>query len=825
MLRRLFCHAFTRISARGTEVWLVCTLATLLGLATPSSGWPVTTGTSQAVELARSGKTSEALAILAADFANDPQNQAVLYDYLTVLSWAGEDNRVAELATRFSPQTGPGYVLESVAKSARRRGDYIRAEMLYRTGLERFPADLDFPIGLILTLSDAGSGQAALELTGLLEKQYPDHPALLMAKGYAEESLGDYSAALLTYQRILDRDPADRPARARHILQLDRLGASHLAVELADKDPSLLTAAEWQRIRDDQAAHAVRWGILPTAEATNRFAQTDRALALLDRNLREAQRTRADATNTTLRTRFDRMVALRNRFRMDAVVAEYQRLAQEEVEVPVYALSAVADAYLYRKQPEQARSLYQHILVRQPDAFEAQLGLFYTLIELEELSAARALIDRLDQGQPPWLESKDASGRTQRLPNPRKIATASAAAMARAYGDQPDEAEQRLTALHALAPANLDLTSALGDVYAARGWQRLARQTYRLGLSLDPHYKALQLGLAQSYLTRREYRLAEASIKRLYAFYPEDQHIRLLYRQWEIHNLRELRLTAGYGDNSGTAVGSRELQLEGLLFSRPLAYQYRLFLSSRYAFAALPEGDESYRRQGVGLEYRGPDLEAIAELSYNADGDDEFGGRLSLNWEFDDHWSLPASLELFSRDTPLRALKQGITADSAELGIVYRASESRRASLKTQVMDFSDGNVRRSLSAGLEQRLVTLPGYQLTGIIDLSASANSRSGSVYFNPERDFSAALTLGNLQRLYRRYDRVFSHRLDLTLGNYWQKDFASDYLAGFAYEHIWEFAYRFELVYGFSRFRRVYDGLPEYQNDIYGRLNWRF
>ena len=140
-------------------------------------------------------------------------------------------------------------------------------------------------------------------------------------------------------------------------------------------------------------------------------------------------------------------------------------------------------------------------------------------------------------------------------------------------------------------------------------------------------------------------------------------------------------------------------------------------------------------------------------------------------------------------------------------------------------MDFSDGNFRRSFTTSLANRLVTLPTYKLTGIVDLATSANSRSNTIYFNPVHDFSAALTLDNLQRLYRRYDRVFSHRLSLTIGNYWQKGYSDDYLAGLAYEHIWEFAYRFELIYGFSRFRRIYDGQPEYQNDFYGRLTWRF
>jgi biofilm PGA synthesis protein PgaA len=109
--------------------------------------------------------------------------------------------------------------------------------------------------------------------------------------------------------------------------------------------------------------------------------------------------------------------------------------------------------------------------------------------------------------------------------------------------------------------------------------------------------------------------------------------------------------------------------------------------------------------------------------------------------------------------------------------------------------------------------------------VELYASANSRNDTIYFNPERDFSATLTLDNLQRLYRHYDRSLSHRLALTIGNYWQKGYNDDYMAGFTYEQIWEAAERFTLGYGFSRFRRVYDGDPEYQNYWFAHLGWRF
>jgi biofilm PGA synthesis protein PgaA len=796
-----------------------------LGLALASPGWAQPASAAQAVELARKGHTAEALAAMEKLYAVDPDNKAIFHDYLTVLAWAGQDARVAEIATRLSPQAAPGYALEAAAMSARRRGDYLQAEYLYRFGSQRFPGDLDFPNGLVLTLADAGQAQAAIELARQFELSYPDEPSLLLAKGYALEAGRDFFTALQVYDQVLASHPGNRLARARRLLALDSLGASHLAVDLAREDPGLLSTEEWQRLLNNQGAFAVRWGDLPPEDETKRFVQTDRALELLDRNLAELDRTRPAARAFELRTRFDRLVALRNRFRMKAVIKEYEALRRDEVVFPSYVLSAAADAYLYRQQPEQAQALHQQILDRQPDDFDAQLALFYTLIELEDFASAYTLIDSMDQAQPPWLIHRRGDGRHLARPNPHKLTAASTAAMARFYGDQYAEAEKRFTALHETAPANVDIIRELGNVYAARGWPRQAQQIYALGLPLAPRHKGLQTGLAQSYLERREYRLAELASSRLNALYPEDSQVRRLYRGWKIHNKHELRLSAGHQDNSGTTQGTREMLLEGVLFSRPLDYHYRMFVSSRYAFAAFAEGNEIYRRHGVGVEYRRPDLQAAAELTYNVDGGDELGGRLSFLWEQDDRWSVPGNVERFSRDTPLRALRDNITADSADLGVSYRASELRSVRLKAQVMDFSDGNFRRSLAASLEQRLLTLPKFKLGGIVDLYTSANSRNDTIYFNPGHDFSAALTLDSLHRLYRRYDRVFSHRLALTLGNYWQKDFADDYLAGAAYEHIWETADRFELVYGFSRFRRVYDGLPEYQNHFYSRLNWRF
>lgn len=797
----------------------------LLNVTVTSLGWARPAELDQAVAMARSGQPAKAIVILNDLYNKNPGDKEVFHDYLTILSWAGMDQRVAELTTRLSPEGAPEYALVAAALSARRRGDYTQAEYLYRAALQRFPGKPELAAGLVLTLVDADCSQSALELADRLEQEHPGDSSLQLAKGYALEARQEFFTALQDYNRVLEQEPANRTAQARRILVLDRLGATDRAVELARQDPDLLSDSEWRHLLNNQAAFAVRGGELPPVDEVSRFAQTDQALVLLEQNRASLGPSNPGAADFDLRTRFDSLVALRNRFRMDEVVGVYQSLVEEQVTIPAYALSAVADAYLYLQKPDRAAALYHQILVVQPDSLDASLGLFYALIELEEFNAAYDLIDRLDQGQPTWLQTRRSDGSTGLQPNPDKVTTATTAAMARLYGDQYAVADTRLTEMHGLAPANLDITRELGDVYAARGWPRQAQQTYELGLRFNPLHRGLQIGLAQSYLDRRQYRLAEQAINRLYTLYPEDVHVRRLYRQWQVHNMRELRLAAGYADNSGNVEGSREVNFAGTLFSRPFSYNYRLFASGRYSSADFPEGKEKYRRYGVGLEYRQPGLEVAAEMTYNADGGDELGGRLSLVYEPDDHWSIPLNIERFSGDTPLRALKSGITADSADLGIRYRASELRQVTLRAQAMDFSDGNFRRSVTGTVDQRLVTLPSYQMRGILELYASANSRGDTIYFNPERDLSASLTMDNLQRLYRRYDRSFSHRLSLTIGNYWQKNYSDDYFAGVTYEHAWEAAERFTLGYGFSRFRRIYDGDPEYQNYCFAHLDWRF
>lgn len=775
-----------------------------------------------AVELARQGQLDEALRGLAALRAARPENLWLIYDTLVVLGWAEKDDEAADLAGRIPLDEAPAYVLESVGKSLRNIRRYDAAIDLYARARTRFPEHTALAVGQVYALTDGGRGDESETLVQKLRGANPKEPAVLEAGLYVARRQSDLPTQLDWSQRLLDLAPEHEVAQLSRLQALDGLGASHLAVAKAEATPDQSQGEALPSFRANRAAHQVRWGIVEPPSEAERFAATDRALAFLEENLAALNPGNPTDAPLILQGRLDRLTALRDRVRMAEAVTEYERLVADDMEIPPFARQAAADAYLYLRQPEQARDLYLEVIKAQPDNFTARHALFYTYIELEDFERGVALIDELASREPIWIH---AGGSRTPSPNRRGLDAAITATQARLFGDDLKEAQKRIDGLRDRAPRNPDLVRQAGDVESARGRPRQARESYLQAQRIEPENVGTQISLADSHMALREFDRAEPLIADLYRRFPENRQVQRLMRSWEIHRMRELRAGAAYADNSGAEPASEELRLDATLFSSPFLTHYRAFAGWYWARADFPEGEGIYRRYGAGLEYRGRDLEGILEISANqADGDD-LGLTLAGRRHLGDHWSIPFAAELFSRDTPLRALRNGIDADALRLGADYLRDESGQWGISGQWMDFSDDNRRIQLSAYARERLLSRPHYKLDARLDLGSGFNSESSVPYFSPERDFSAELTLDNRRLLYRRYDFSFGHRLALSGGGYWQRDFGGHPVASLLYEHNWQTHHRLALDYGAVWRRRVYDGEGETGLEYFLRLGWRF
>jgi len=778
----------------------------------------------EAVRMARGGDFAAALAVLERLQRDHPADLGIARDHIVVLVWARHDAEAVRLFAALPPGEQPDYLIEEIAESYRRLGQPAEALALFRRGLERSPDNARFAAGEIRSLVDLEQADDAVVRADANLHERGERLDVLLAAAFAVSRQRKPVEALRYLDRAALVAPTNPEVRHDRILAIDEMGAPQVALEMANQEPGLLTPAERRRVEGNAAAALVRWGVFEPPSEAQRFAASDRAIAALDDLIERWSHDGDAARDDILRARFDRMVALRDRVRMADVLDEYHSLLRRDVAIPVYAQVAAADAYLYLREPETARDLYLKALEEDPRNPETRLALFYAHIDLDDFASAYALIDAEVADQPEWIYLK---GLNDPVENPARATADLAAANARLYGDELADAHLRLAALAEIAPNNTRFRSALANLYAARGWPRLAAEEYKISLALEPLSVSTGVGQARNNLDLRAYRDTEAQLADLEPRFPENLEVQRLRRLWQVHNMAEFSLNVQAAKRSATNVqGGPGITMDSALYSSPIDYNWRIFGTGSIAHEELPndEGTITLRRLGAGIEYRRVDLVASLEGSVSTHGPDagstlssgiegDVGGRAQAVWSVNDNWQIGGGVELFARDTPLRALRDGITANAATASVAYRESESEEISVAGSAMDFSDGNLRTGLAGHYTKRLMTRPRFSIDGILGLAGSRNSADDNrPYFNPSEDALASVGVSINQTIYRRYEFSYDHQLVVTPGVYWQRGYGSDGVGSVFYEQRIRSNDVLELGLGVSFGRQSYDGVPE-------------
>jgi biofilm PGA synthesis protein PgaA len=764
-----------------------------------------------AVALARRGDTAQALVLLARLARQSPHDAGIQADLVVVLTWADRNREAIDRFARLPAAARRDYVVAAVGRALRAERRYAAALALYRSAARRFGRDPRFAAGEIETLADQGRTAAALDRAERALAVLPRAVLLLVAAAYAAEAAGRPADALNYADRALAQAPDDHEALRQRVLAVGWMGMPDAALRLAQAHPGLLTPAERRSLEGDSAAELVRWDHAEPAAEAERFAAADRAIAALDRLIGEFSTDGPAAAAALRRARCDRVVAYYDRARMADAVAEYEALRRGGP-VPAYVLKAAAGAYLALRRPREARVLYLEVLQGEPRNVAARLGLFHALVESEDFDEAFRVVDQTAQEVRTWIRLK---GAVEPLPNPDKLSADVAAADARLYAGELAEAERRLSALADEAPNNTPLLESLAEVYEARGWPRRARGTLEIAHAEDPRDSAVDVALAQAAFDLQDWPAFEQATEALMQRLPEDGSVRRLDREAAVHEGAELEASVGrvwaYPTNLN---GGNALTAGARLFSPPIFDYWRAFAGWSAAHERVPEGTITERIYTAGVDYRGPAFDAEAEARLIADGAEQGGGRLAGAWRPDDAWSFGAAGEIFSTDTPLRALKNGVTADSATLTAAWRGSESERASASLEQMPFSDGNERTALGLDWHERLVTAPLFRLDGIGALGASQNTRRDAPYYNPMHDALGTAGIEAADTLFRRYEFSWQQALTLSAGPYWEQAFGTTFAWSARYEQSVG-ADDFRIAAGLGFARQTYDG--SYQNAV--------
>jgi biofilm PGA synthesis protein PgaA len=645
---------------------------------------------------------------------------------------------------------------------------------------------------------------------------------LLAAHGMAgasdAEKAGDWAIVLGTSLKTLEQAPSNPEARKSAWRAAMRLGLFDQAAALE----APLDAKEQRAMEGDRIALAIRHGIIDrnTLRGPERFFRLDSALTVTDALAADFLAGQTP-DGEDLRRLTDRISGLATRRRAADAVILYETFIARGMPVPLWAKRDVAGSYLELRKPRHSASLYQEVVAANLDDFDANLGLFYALVEMEELDAASAHIDAFAARLP---ERRNRDGKY----NGERLSSDITADQARLYSDRLKEAQARNSARRSAAPYNSEARQTSASLALARGWPNLGEQLLQRVEGSDPKNPAIHADLAETRLSLQNWPTAQASLEQANALDSQHGAVKRAKLSFDLHNRYELSIDAGFGKGDGGAsyFGNSDWHVDTWLYSRPLADNWRIFLHNYTTTADFDSSKTDWIRNGLGAEWRWQNWRITGEV--NGGSNESAGLTGTARWKPDDYWTVSASAESRTNDIPLRAVRDGVTASQASVSIDWRAHESRKLSIGTSFYDFSDGNQRSAISAAWQERWHSSPRWMFETTLGADASHNTLdSGFSYFNPKNDHSVWLTPAIEHLGWRNYEYAFRHRLALTMGRYWQmeKDLEPGNISAIEYTHRWELDRDLSLRYGIGRSLRPYDGVREARNFGSLSLLWRF
>ena len=758
----------------------------------------------------------------------NPENLRIICDLAVLLDKAG-DYPSAELYYQQIIDTHePAFAIRAVAHAALQQQHFQAAAAAYQLLILNAPDDIDAQVGLVY----AWVGQQQItQAFNYVRQHLPTgeeyysarHLPMLIALAELYEIRKDWLQAADTFRTVLQFSPEFRYARRQLVFDLKQAGAPYLAEQYAVQYAIEFSEQEKYQLAHDDAAVIINFGEAQLAADEQRSRSNTINVALIDNTELDQHFGAAD------QTRFDRLVALKDRGDMRAAVQLFATLTQEHSALPAYVQLAAADAYLSLQQPEAARDLYLQGLKQLSDSAPASLlafqtSLMYAYSEAGQYREAEILSQQIVANQPPVIY-QGMPGYTN--VNPDFLHASVLKALLQMDQQRFDQAEVSLTALHAQVPFSNEIRFAWARLQVDREHPRAALDDYSSLLVDYPTLAQAAIGQGEVLLSLNEFAQAKALLPALLENYPEENAVQNFAEKLTSYDQPFYKIESMFG-RGPTHIGADSLT-DAIIYSTPFteASNDRMRLLSHLVYAegeTTNNGKASRSRLGVGLDYRERDIDLQAEVNHTLDHPNLNGMALDLSWSLSDAWHAQAQLDSNVIDLPAQALAENLTAKAATLKLTWTLNESRNAGAEISSVRFSDGNLRTLTDLWWMQRWVSGPVFKLQTQLDLSASENSELNRAYFNPVRDTDLNLDIKAEWLTWQRYERSFKQRLDVSVGQYNQTGFNSGISAGLRYEHEWTPDHETLLSYGIGREFRPYNGIRNYRNYIYLNLSGR-
>ncbi len=758
--------------ARGTEVkrWislLVMVVAVLgiIGLPLVASGQETSPDQQiydEGIRLLRAEKVREAIPLLYQATLLFPGNRRVMADYTIALVWAGEyDKAVAYYQAHEGDLSQVGYLHKNIAKALYELRHFAKARELYALGWQADPRDAEAFKGLIFS-------------SARLEK---------------------YAEAVQAWERARREQLVDAAILGdMKVFLLQHMGASGDAYQTARqqgiRDEALLT-----RLQGDIAVNRLRWD------------EIDQALAIL-----EAQLAR---NPENLRARGDYIVALRQKDRMAEVLQQYEMYKQHGKDIPHWVHEAVADAYLYLRQPAKAAELYRLVLTQHPEEpFEPLKGLFYAQVELRQWRAAAATLEQLEEFldiRKKRLQDKYFSVEQALLFAYQHNEGLRLQGLFMLYEDKNRQAQEYFTGMLAQAGLFTGFRNGLGQAYYYQQQTRKALEQYKISLGIDEKDKDARIGMAYALNTLNYKQDARKLAKELYQKYPTNYHVQNLYETLQVEDSPYLSFDYYF---------TREFQgaVEHYLVSEvnaALSPIFRIFTQLVWQMGqnlAEENGQQStWNRLGAGFDWIVfPTLTLRQAVSFDYTKGEEVGSYTKVVWTPDDPWKVTAEFDSFSLMLPIRARAADIMAKRATFGVTRTPSDVREYGLGLATNMFTDTNRNYDCGVFFKQRVYNHPDVKVWAGLQGGYSRYTRQDVDYFSPMFVYSAMFTPIVHWIHYHYYDRFYRTSVYPRVGLTKQYNYDFYPVGGLTLEQTLIWSKKFSLTANVSYDLRVYDGV---------------
>jgi biofilm PGA synthesis protein PgaA len=771
----------------------------------------------EGVALVRTGNVENGLNLLRNLLEENPKNQKLLADYLT-LSYENSTFSQADekYINNIQIETFPVYAQLSLVKILRDNRKFSEAES-YVHSFNRVKQNNNWQVWVAVLQAEAGKNDEAKKSLANLKLTDFNHDYLALVS-YAYRTLNMPIEALSTAELSLKKGYSTSGIE-QYTLALLQSGDYVKTQEvikkynLSEKFPNIIVNAKLkeftQRIKDAEDFY----------KSTLILTDSDRAYEKLDQVILEMEQYESQLPNQADLKRhfyYDYMYALELRNRNKQVIDQVKKLDLAEQEMPAYARDVLARAYIKDKQPKKAEALYRSLFKEKNYAdFTVYSGLYYALIEQEKFKQADQLIAEMDKALPTFQYS-EAKG-VDRTTHEQRQEYLTLKGLHYAYRNEHDKAEKYFTDLISKAPNNSAYQHSLALV-------KLWREQPEKSNDILAQYNGLE-GIDQSILINQMQNaqalgnIADWKHKNefMMEFNPNDTGVIKSKQELDDRNRFSIQhqslFSKSKSDNPeilNQLKGSKEREHATRINSPWVKNNYRMFVEHDQRWSEYGNRKVEDQNIAIGLEWASNRKLAEVMLTQSLDGD-RFGVDAKWSQWLNDHWQYNFGIDT-QASIPLQAIKAGREGQSYTAGINWQKNESRKIGSQYQFTDIDDGNERHELGAYFKQRIQQSPHHITNMTLSGYYGKNKDVQVDYFNPKENSSIELKFDHDWVTWRDYDQNFTQHFEASAGSYSQNDYASKAIYNVFYGHDWQLSRTWKLNYGIGWGIHPYDGDDE-------------